>query len=40
MDGVNEHTVWTWNAIGKRVRRLEPGHGCAGGQEGLSCSTT
>ena len=22
MEGVNPDTVWTWNAIGKRARRL------------------
>ena len=31
MDGVNPDTVWTWNAIGKRVGRLGPGARCAGG---------
>ena len=24
MEGVKPDTVWTWNAIGKRARRLEP----------------
>jgi sulfite dehydrogenase (quinone) subunit SoeA len=38
MEGCEEHTVWTWNAIGKQKRRLGP--------EGrlrvdrASCSTT
>jgi hypothetical protein len=35
MEGVNPDTVWTWNAIGKRVRRLEPGARRAGGDAGL-----
>jgi len=37
MDGVNPNTVWTWNAIGKRAGRLEPGRGLAGIHQGLFC---
>ena len=35
MDGVNPDTVWTWNAIGKRARRLGPGRRRPGGQHGF-----
>ena len=35
MEGVNPDTVWTWNAIGKRARRLEPCRRRAGIDEGL-----
>jgi hypothetical protein len=35
MDGVNPHTVWTWNAIGKRKGAWALDEGCAGGDEGL-----
>ena len=40
MEGVNADTVWTWNAIGKRARRLGPRRRRAGGRRAASCSTT
>ena len=40
MDGVNPDTVWTWNAIGKRARRVEPVARRARGQAAASCSIT
>ena len=40
MDGVNPDTVWTWNAIGKRARRLEPERATRRKRSAASCSTT
>ena len=40
MEGVNQDTVWTWNAIGKRARRVEPVRRPRRNPRRASCSTT
>ncbi len=35
MDGVNEHTVWTWNAIGKRAGAWNLGDGAPESKRGF-----
>jgi anaerobic selenocysteine-containing dehydrogenase len=35
MDGVNEHTVWTWNAIGKRAGAWNLGEGAPESRKGF-----
>ena len=37
---VQPDTVWSWNAIGKRKRRLGLGQGCAGVEQGLPAQSS